>query len=62
MRHDFGFSETDVCNIDKVIEALKELVGLFTKIYQCFFSILGEGGRCPFEGGKCNRRGIFIRI
>ncbi|XP_060588026.1 M protein, serotype 2.1-like [Ruditapes philippinarum] len=25
MRHDFGFSETDVCNIDQVIEALKEL-------------------------------------
>jgi hypothetical protein len=31
-------------------------------INSVFFSLLGEGGRCPLEGEKCDRRGIFIRI
>lgn len=29
MRHDFGFDENDVNNIDGVIEALRELVSSF---------------------------------
>ena len=38
MRHDFGFSDTDVCNIDKIIEALRELVFIFILHFSNFIA------------------------